>query len=119
MNIDELTIGQARILAALFQSPGGSGCAYEGKYVIVRTYSAGVHVGVLKSLDGTKVVLADSRRIWSWSGAFTLSEISIFGISSGRMSVPVPEILLTEAVEVIPASVEAEKCLRTLETHRP
>ena len=62
-----------------------------GKYAVIRTYSAGVHVGVLQSQSGKEVTLTDARRIWSWRGAFTLSEISQKGVSSeSRLSVQVP-----------------------------
>jgi hypothetical protein len=45
-----------------------------GKYVIVRTYSAGVHFGRLVARRGKEVDLADARRIWFWKGANTLNE---------------------------------------------
>ncbi len=87
-----------------------------GKHVLVRTYSAGVHVGVLQQHNGREVILTTSRRIWSWKGAFTLSEIAMKGLDSkhSRMSMKVPEILLTEAIEIIPTTEAArnsfEKC---------
>ena len=43
------------------------------KYVIVRTYSAGVFAGELESKNGQEVVLRNARRIWYWSGAASLS----------------------------------------------
>ena len=46
---------------------------------IIRTYSAGVHVGTLKSHDGTTVVLTDASRIWRWRGANTLHELALHG----------------------------------------
>jgi hypothetical protein len=75
------------------------------QYVVVRTFSAGVHVGVLAKRAGKEVTLATARRIWSWRGANTLSEISLRGVGSGsRVSEPVPEITLTEAIEIIPCT---------------
>jgi hypothetical protein len=38
------------------------------KYVIVRTYSAGVFAGQLESRNGREVILRNARRIWYWSG---------------------------------------------------
>jgi hypothetical protein len=86
----------------------------ENSYVIVRTYSAGVHFGKLKSREGREVTLTDARRIWSWSGANTLSEISQKGCSMdrSRISEPVPSILLLEAIEIIPCSIAAIENLR-------
>lgn len=89
-----------------------------GKYVVVRTYSAGVHVGVLSARDGKEVTLTDSRRIWYWEGAFTLSAVATAGVSAAsKLSVAVPEIALTEAIEIIPCTKAAESCLRSLKAH--
>ena len=38
------------------------------KYVIVRTYSAGVFAGELESGNGQEVVLQKRSRIYYWSG---------------------------------------------------
>lgn len=91
-----------------------------GKYVIVRTYSAGVHAGVLQARDGKEVTLKDARRLWYWKGAFTLNAIAEKGVGKGsKISVAVPEILVTEAIEVIPVTEAAEKNLREFEAHNP
>ena len=91
---------------------------FEGKYCVVRTYSAGVHVGVVKSQNGKESVLSDARRIWYWTGAFTLSAVAVSGVGhNSKISVAVPEILLTEAIEIIPCSEAAEKNLREIEAH--
>lgn len=82
-----------------------------GKRVIVRTYSAGVHYGTLASRDGKEVVLNDSRRIWYWDGAASLSQMAVEGVSKPKnckFSVPVAEILLTEAIEIIPTTEIAD-----------
>jgi hypothetical protein len=82
-------------------------------YVIIRTYSAGVHAGDLKSRDGKEVVLTDAQRIWYWKGANTLHEIALHGVGAGsKISERVPEITLTEAIEIINASNEARDSLR-------
>ena len=86
-----------------------------GRYVVVRTYSAGVHVGVIveQSEGGKRVVLADARRIWHWKGANTLHEIALRGVGPGsRISDPVARIELTEAIEVIDCAGTGEKSLR-------
>jgi hypothetical protein len=74
--------------------------------VIIRTYSAGVHIGTLKERNDRDVVLTNARRLWSWRGAFTLNAVATKGVnrSGSRISVPVPEITLTEAIEIIPVS---------------
>jgi hypothetical protein len=37
-----------------------------GKPVIVRANVAGVHAGILESIDGTTVTLKDARRLWRY-----------------------------------------------------
>jgi len=74
-----------------------------GDFVLIRTYSAGVHFGTLVERNGQEVVLSNARRLWQWSGALSLSEIAMKGItiSSSKISVPVDEIILTQAIEII------------------
>lgn len=82
-------------------------------FVIVRTYAAGVHVGTLVSIDAKKVVLKDARRVWRWRGANTLHEMSQKGAAQDwtRISEPVSEIVLLDAIEIIPCSKDAQKDL--------
>ena len=76
------------------------------RYVIVRTYSAGVFAGYLVSRKGKEVVLRDARRIWYWTGAATLSELAMRGTKSpGTCKFPcsVASIELTEAIAAFDA----------------
>jgi cytosine/adenosine deaminase-related metal-dependent hydrolase len=92
-----------------------SGTTMIGQYVVVRTYSAGVHVGILAARDGKEVVLREARRVWRWRGANTLSEMARHGITHeySRVAETVTEILLTEAIEIIPTTRVAEDLLRS------
>jgi hypothetical protein len=86
----------------------------ERKYVVVRTYSAGVHVGELSDRRGREVDLVGARRIWSWKGANSLHEIAMSGVGAGsRVSVSVPAITLLEAIEIIECSPEARRNLES------
>jgi len=88
-----------------------------GKYVICRTYSAGVFAGILASRDGREVVLTDARRVWYWRGAASLSELSMRGTSDPRgckFPGPVGEVLLTEAIEILPCTAQAEQSIRSV-----
>ena len=92
----------------------------KGKYCIIRTYSAGVHAGYLESKDGKEVVLRNARRLWQWAGAFTVSEISIDGVSKPdecKFSAAVDKIILTEAVEIIPCSEKAERIIKSVKDY--
>lgn len=85
-----------------------------GKYCVVRTYSAGVHAGILVSRDEKEVVLKDSRRIWYWAGAASLSELAVRGTSKPdecKFPCAVEEILLTEAIEIIPCTETARQSI--------
>ena len=56
------------------------------------------------------VVLTNARRLWKWAGAFTLNEVATKGINraNSRISVPVPEITLFQAIEAIPLASELD-----------
>jgi hypothetical protein len=85
--------------------------------VLIRTYSAGVHVGTpVGKLKGREITLKNAHRIWRWQGANTLHELSQSGSSNTsftRISEQVPSITLTEVIEIIPCSIDAAKSLTT------
>lgn len=109
----ELAIRIANALTAEGGVQNGKPDSRVGQHVLVRTYSAGVHFGRLKSRNGSEATLSDARRIWSWKGANTLNEIATKGIdqSASNVSQPVPEIDLTNVIEVIPLSEAARSNL--------
>ena len=80
-------------------------------FVCIRTYSAGVHCGYLKSREGKEAVLVDSIRIWQWSGAASLSQLAMEGVnnpSSCKFAMPIStDFTLTEVIEIIPMTEEA------------
>lgn len=80
------------------------------KVVLVRTCSAGVHIGEIADRNGKEVLLANSRRLYYWDGACSLSQVAMDGVNkNSKISVIVPEITLTEAIEIIPMSKKAAK----------
>jgi hypothetical protein len=88
-----------------------------GKYVIVRTYSAGVFAGNLKSRDGKEVVLIDARRLWYWAGAASLSQLAVSGTSkpdSCKFPIAVSSITLTEAIEILDVTPAAETNIKAV-----
>jgi Domain of unknown function (DUF6948) len=78
---------------------------------LVRTISAGVHFGIVKKHKGKEVTLVNARRLWFWSGACSLSQVAVDGVnlSESKISVTVPEIILTEAIELISMTDAASK----------
>lgn len=119
MNIDELTIGQAKALAAMFANTAPAtpiDCKMVGKYVIVRCRDAGVHAGVLESYNGRECVLTESRRMWYWKpadGQKYLSGLAISGADeASKIGAALPRIFLTENCEIIECSAKAEISIR-------
>jgi len=80
------------------------------KYVIVRTYSAGVFAGYLFSRDEKEVVLKKARRLWYWDGSASLSELCMKGVSKPencKFPVEVDSVLVTEAIEILDCTEKA------------
>lgn len=87
----------------------------EGKYVIVRTYSAGVFAGTLVARREKEVELKDARRIWHWQGAASLSQLATTGTSKPdqcKFPAPVSQVILTEAIEILLCSEEAQASIK-------
>lgn len=85
-----------------------------GTYVIVRTYSAGVFAGTLTKRDGKEVELANARRLWFWDGAASLSELAVSGTKkpkSCKFPVAVPAVALTEAIEILAVTADAQESI--------
>lgn len=85
-----------------------------GKYCIVRTYSAGVFAGKLKSHKGQESVVTNARRLWFWSGAASLSQLAIDGVKypdKCKFPEAVKEVLLTQVIEIIPCTKVAQKSI--------
>lgn len=121
MNIDNLTIAQAREIAGMFGPQPGTLPAstkphpFFGLYVIARCYSAGVHAGEVVSVDGENVVLKNSRRLWSWKAedGVALSGVAQAGLTSDKSKVDMmnPMIYLTGVCELIPCSDKAKESI--------
>jgi len=81
------------------------------RYVIVRTYSAGVFAGYLKHREGKEVTLTQARRLWYWDGAASLSQLATEGTTKPqncKFPSVVDEQILTEAIEIINCSKDAQ-----------
>ncbi|WP_058914525.1 DUF6948 domain-containing protein [Entomohabitans teleogrylli] len=117
MNIDinELTIGQAKELAALFcgsenSQPKTLATQYVGRHVIIRTYSAGVWFGELAEKSGNEVILDNARRMWRWQAAksISLSGVAKYGIDRDKSKIaPAVDAVWLEAIEIIPTTPES------------
>lgn len=80
-----------------------------GRRCLVRTYSAGVHIGDVVHADGMEVKLENALRLWKWNdGGLSLSAVANNGIKGGRLN-RTGEVFLTNVIEMIPTSINAEK----------
>ena len=87
------------------------------KYVICRTYSAGVFAGHLESRKGKEVVLSKARRIWRWEGAASLSQLAQQGTSKPencKFPCEVDDVQLTEVIEILSTTKEAQESIASV-----
>lgn len=87
------------------------------EYCMVRTYSAGVFAGYVESRKGKEIVLRSARRIWSWAGAATLSQLATDGTSNPKdckFPTEVDKVILTEVIEIIPITEKAKKSIESV-----
>jgi len=83
------------------------------KFYIVRTYSAGVWFGNIKKLEGTVAILTNARRLWSWSGAASLSQLAVEGSkkpTACKFTVTITDedgVYLPQVIEALPCTEAA------------
>ena len=85
-------------------------------YCIIRTYSAGVFAGLIdRKVKGKENTIYNSRRIWYWSGANSLSQLANDGTKSPdtcKFAQEVKESDLKEIIEIIPCSLKSKKSIK-------
>jgi hypothetical protein len=115
MNIDNLTFGELKQIAAIFSNQAAPAAnngltSLIGKKCIIRTYSAGVWFGTVSEKSGNEVIITNARRMWKWWAAesISLSAVALYGIKHDKSKIveAVPAVWL-EAIELIPASAQA------------
>ena len=120
MNIDSLTVGEAKKLMALFGNHAPSAAAVPthpmiGRKCIIRTEMAGVHFGTVVAAIGNEVHLQDALRFWKFvTGKIgTISDAANTGLQSGSRVAEAGEIFLTGVIEIVPVTARAEKTYAT------
>ena len=84
-------------------------------YYIVRCANSGVFAGNIKHREGREVTMTNVRRLWYWSGAASLSQLALEGVKNPgncKFTVTVSELVVLDAVELIPCTAEAEACIK-------
>lgn len=87
-------------------------------YCIVRTYSAGVFAGYVEKRKEKEVWLKNSRRIWYWAGANSLSQLAKDGTAKPnecKFAVEIEKTLVTEAIEIIFCTEKARLSIQGVE----
>lgn len=114
--MNDLTLGDIKKIQALFnnQSTPKSNIEHPmlGKRCLIRTYSAGVHIGDVVWINPENAMeckLENALRLWKWEGGgLSLSAVANNGIAGGRLNIT-GDVMLTNAIEYIPTTTEAEK----------
>ena len=86
-------------------------------YVIIRSRDSGCHAGYLESESDRTVVLLDSRRLWYWEGAATLSQLAMEGVKkpeSCKFPCVLPRIKIHGISENIPTTATAKKSIESV-----
>lgn len=115
--IDDMTIGEAKALTAMFsgQASGPSVIKGDGRAVIVRARDAGVQFGYLQeyAADGSTVTIKNARQMWSWTAAEggTLLDCATHGVRSGKFSTVAAQVIVINACAIIDCSDKAVKSL--------
>lgn len=87
----------------------------DGRYVIIRTFSAGVFAGEIQSRNAREVILHNARRLWRWSGAASLSQLAMEGVKNPdecKFPCEVSKIELLEVIEIIDCTEKAKQAIK-------
>lgn len=89
--------------------------------VLIRSYAAGVHFGLLKSqedtLSGRVVTLVKTRRVWYWDGAASLSQMAVEGVNKPencKFSMEVESNEIVNCIEILPLTNVAYENLKNV-----
>jgi hypothetical protein len=84
------------------------------KYII-RCDRAGVFFAGIAERRGDEVDLVDARKIYYWRGAAAVEQIAMDGVSDqSQLTVKVPSMTVTQAIQIIPCSEKATKVLEAI-----
>ena len=86
----------------------------ENKFYIVRTNHAGVFFGKIKEANAAEVTMTDVRKLWRWGGACAVEQLAVDGTKKPNncsFTVVVPEMIVTEPIQIIPCSDKAAESL--------
>lgn len=91
---------------------------YIGKHVIVRANGAGVFFGVLEAKEGQTVKLSNCRKLYYWSGACAVEQLSVDGVltsDSCKFTVWVNSMIIENEIQTIPCTQKSINNLTSVE----
>lgn len=86
----------------------------ENKYYIIRGDRSGVFFGQIAGRNGQEVELRNVRKLWYWDGACAVEQLAVDGVTNQnqcKFTVVVPEMVVTDAIQILPCSDKATKIL--------
>lgn len=86
-------------------------------WVVIRSRDAGVFLARLIKEENGRVELENSRRIYYWDGAATLSQLALEGVkkvSNCKFPIELPKQTVIGVCEIIPATEEAVKSIQSV-----
>lgn len=80
------------------------------QYYIIRCDRSGVFFGKIGKREGQEAQILDARCVFYWAKAATIMELSQTGdksSSNSKITVEVPEITVTDVIQIVPCTDEA------------
>ena len=83
-------------------------------YSVIRCANSGVFFGIIGPLTGPlgrTAEITNARNLYSWKGAASLMQLGLEGVKDPggcQFTVTVPKITVTDVIQVVPCTAEAE-----------
>jgi hypothetical protein len=127
INIDSLTIAEAREIASMFAQMTAQKVSritdnLIGKYVIVRSRNEGINAGHVEAADETGIVLRNARRLWYHKPAVNTESwyegVANHGLSAdSKISAPVATKAIIEDYSVTLCTDKAQQSIEGAPSH--
>lgn len=87
------------------------------QHYIIRGDRSGVFFGEIAERNGREVTIRNARRLWYWDGAASLSQLAVEGTRKPRsckFAMTVSSIVILDAIEILPCTVQAEESIKSV-----
>ena len=82
----------------------------DNKKHIIRCDRSGVFYGEIAKREDREVTIRNARQLWYWDGANSLMQLANEGVKKQRnckFTVTIAEIVVLDAIEILPCTAEA------------